>query len=347
MGHSPKYLIEGQPGFEIDFSATLAGGVVHSECIKINQEFINACLQNETLKSTLTQRTKRQDYNKVKSRYMKPRQMVKIDSPKQQALSTLKRQITGKARQSAEPNTSATLRETSPQKKRTRFASSKALSLEPEHIALLKNFRKRVYYHYIDFLNQIIKTETSLQIYDKLKQLKRDMDSGEVSAGLRERIAASEGVNFGRQLYLEHVLLWVFCCESWFVQLFPMHQQEGVECGEILIAFNKAVKLAVLLPDTHIAVQLFEHQGVINLALKNYSGAIKSFQRMRDVSEELDDHEWEIRAYMHLGETFYSVTPRLEQARHDLLAPRTGKKLEFRPPCVSSVLKRIGQCTMI
>ena len=52
-----------------------------------------------------------------------------------------------------------------------------------------------------------------------------------------------------------------------------------------------------------VVAAILEHQGVINLALKNYSGAIKSFQRMRDVSEELDDHEWEIRAYMHLGET--------------------------------------------
>ena len=52
-----------------------------------------------------------------------------------------------------------------------------------------------------------------------------------------------------------------------------------------------------------LVVAVLEHQGVVNLALKNYSGAIKSFQRMRDVSEELENHEWEIRAYMHLGET--------------------------------------------
>ena len=152
-------------------------------------------------------------------------------------------------------------------------------------------------------MNQVIKTEVSVQIYEKLKQLKRDIDSGEVSAGLKERIASSEGVDAQRMCYLEHMLLWVFCCESWFGQLFPLQQPEGVECSEILISFNKALKLAVLLPDTEIAVRLFEHQGVVNLALKNYPGAIKSFQRMRDVSEELENHEWEIRAYMHLGET--------------------------------------------
>ena len=37
----------------------------------------------------------------------------------------------------------------------------------------------------------MIKTDVNVQIYEKLKQLKRDIDSGEVSAGLKERIASS------------------------------------------------------------------------------------------------------------------------------------------------------------
>jgi hypothetical protein len=54
----------------------------------------------------------------------------------------------------------------------------------------------------------------------------------------------------------------------------------------------------------YVASACLEHQGIVNLAMKNFNGATKSFQRMRDVAEEIrDDREWELRAYMHLGNT--------------------------------------------
>ena len=42
---------------------------------------------------------------------------------------------------------------------------------------------------------------------------------------------------------------------------------------------------------------IFEHQGVLNLAINNYQGAIKAFQRMRDVAEECNDRDYEMLAY--------------------------------------------------
>lgn len=52
-----------------------------------------------------------------------------------------------------------------------------------------------------------------------------------------------------------------------------------------------------------LSILIFEHQGVLNLAINNYQGAIRAFQRMRDVAEECQNREYEMKAYMHLGIT--------------------------------------------
>ena len=64
------------------------------------------------------------------------------------------------------------------------------------------------------------------------------------------------------------------------------------------------LRLQANLADNRVAlVTLLEHQGVLNLAISNYQGAIKAFQRMRDVAEECHDKEYEMLAYFHLGQT--------------------------------------------
>lgn len=64
------------------------------------------------------------------------------------------------------------------------------------------------------------------------------------------------------------------------------------------------LRLVVLCPDNRdFLANLLQHQGILNKAIQNYSGAIKAFQRMRDVAEECQDREYEMKAYLHLGET--------------------------------------------
>lgn len=53
---------------------------------------------------------------------------------------------------------------------------------------------------------------------------------------------------------------------------------------------------------------LLEHTGRINLELENFAGAIKAFQRMRDVAEDIGEKEVEMKAYRLLGKTLQNQT---------------------------------------
>jgi len=47
------------------------------------------------------------------------------------------------------------------------------------------------------------------------------------------------------------------------------------------------LKLSVLDENNRrLTIQLLDHQGVLNATLKNFKGAIHSFQKMRDVAED-------------------------------------------------------------
>lgn len=66
----------------------------------------------------------------------------------------------------------------------------------------------------------------------------------------------------------------------------------------------KLLKLTVLVNgQTPIVMALLEHIGRINLELENFQGAIKAFQRMRDVAEDNEVATVEMRAYKLLGKT--------------------------------------------
>jgi tetratricopeptide (TPR) repeat protein len=90
------------------------------------------------------------------------------------------------------------------------------------------------------------------------------------------------------------VLLWVFYAEVCY------HKGEVIAALQCL---KYASKIAVAIPHHSVCMVIFEHQGVLNLAISNYQGAIKAFQRMRDVAEECHDREYEMLAYFHLGQT--------------------------------------------
>lgn len=46
---------------------------------------------------------------------------------------------------------------------------------------------------------------------------------------------------------------------------------------EMQVVYDYLIVLTTRLPDHLIAIKILEHQGVVNLALENYTGAVKSF----------------------------------------------------------------------
>lgn len=66
---------------------------------------------------------------------------------------------------------------------------------------------------------------------------------------------------------------------------------------------QQLMRLSAHLSNRVLLIIMLEHQGVLNLAINNYQGAIRAFQRMRDVAEECQNREYEMKAYMHLGIT--------------------------------------------
>ena len=57
---------------------------------------------------------------------------------------------------------------------------------------------------------------------------------------------------------------------------------------EALTSLLKLLKLTILVPgQSKLVMTLLEHIGRINLELENFTGALKSFQRMKDVAEDI------------------------------------------------------------
>ena len=76
------------------------------------------------------------------------------------------------------------------------------------------------------------------------------------------------------------------------------------KASEAQTSLLKLLKLTVLISgQTHIVMGLLEHTGRINLELENFQGALKAFQRMRDVAEDNEVTIVEMRAYKLLGKT--------------------------------------------
>jgi len=57
---------------------------------------------------------------------------------------------------------------------------------------------------------------------------------------------------------------------------------------ESLTIVRIMLKLSVLSGDRSrlLTIKLLEHQGTLHLALQNFKGALKSFEKMRDVAED-------------------------------------------------------------
>jgi hypothetical protein len=82
--------------------------------------------------------------------------------------------------------------------------------------------------------------------------------------------------------YCTAVLLWLYFTELW------LHESKQAEC---LLSIKYCVKIAVQVPDHMMALRLFELQGKICQYFDNQTGALKAFQRMRDVAEDMQSSE--------------------------------------------------------
>ena len=72
----------------------------------------------------------------------------------------------------------------------------------------------------------------------------------------------------------------------------------------MLLALKEMQKLACFVPDKKLAVKIYEHQGICNLSIGNYAGALKSFEKMRDIAEDAKFAKSEMAAYNLIGRTF-------------------------------------------
>jgi hypothetical protein len=61
------------------------------------------------------------------------------------------------------------------------------------------------------------------------------------------------------------------------------------------------LRLSTVVPDHKISIALFCQQGMLHRFFDNEYGAIRSFQRMRDVAEDIRDSDSEIEAYEQLA----------------------------------------------
>ena len=53
---------------------------------------------------------------------------------------------------------------------------------------------------------------------------------------------------------------------------------------------------------------VLEHQGKLNLVLENNQGALKSFQKMREIANEFEDRLQEMRAFLMIARTLQHMT---------------------------------------
>lgn len=58
------------------------------------------------------------------------------------------------------------------------------------------------------------------------------------------------------------------------------------ERAEVLYAFRELLRVALQVPDHKLVIATYEHLGIMNRNTQNFTGAIKSFQKMRDAAED-------------------------------------------------------------
>jgi tetratricopeptide (TPR) repeat protein len=68
----------------------------------------------------------------------------------------------------------------------------------------------------------------------------------------------------------------------------------------MLEALRQCTKIIAKVPDHKLALAVFEHQGLVSQHFQNWVGSIKAFQRMRDVAEDCEDRQQEMKAYVNM-----------------------------------------------
>lgn len=75
----------------------------------------------------------------------------------------------------------------------------------------------------------------------------------------------------------------------------------------MLLSLKEMLKLACFVPDKKMACKIYEHQGICNLSIGNFAGALKSFEKMRDTAEDAKFPKFEMSAYNLIGRTFQAI----------------------------------------
>lgn len=77
--------------------------------------------------------------------------------------------------------------------------------------------------------------------------------------------------------YLQAALTLVFMAEKCYFDN---------ERAEVFLIFRELIRMALLVPDHLIAMAAYEHLGLFCMYTSNLTGAIRAFQKMRDVAED-------------------------------------------------------------
>lgn len=76
------------------------------------------------------------------------------------------------------------------------------------------------------------------------------------------------------------------------------------QMNECLVMIGYMLRLSTAVPDYRISIMLFRLQGEVHRTSCNLSGAITSFQSMRNAAEDIGDGLSETEAYYQAGITF-------------------------------------------
>jgi hypothetical protein len=99
--------------------------------------------------------------------------------------------------------------------------------------------------------------------------------------------------------YLRAVMMLICFAEKCY------HEEER---SVIYLVFRQVLALSLRVPDHVVTLATFEHIGYFCQTTGNYPGALKAFQKMRDVAEDCNNKEKEMAAYLYTGKVLERMT---------------------------------------
>jgi hypothetical protein len=109
-----------------------------------------------------------------------------------------------------------------------------------------------------------------------------------------ERASKVMEVDLDKAKYLQSVLALVFMAEKFFFDN---------ERGEIFLVLREVLRMALLVPDHTVVMATYEMLGMFSMLTLSLDGAIRAFQKLRDVAEDCRDKKREMKAYLNIGKS--------------------------------------------